>query len=462
MAVSTGSSPKSAMALVALVFSVLAVVAGEFEKDAIVTDGAPPSGASMRMQAAQRSASLQLIAGGSAWLSPVAGVELLCLLGLLTFGIMGVVGRLKWAASSDPHGCAPTCIVTNGKFPRYRDLIGNTPLIDISQMLSEKARSRNIRLLAKAEFLNPGFSMKDRIVCAILDSAEERGLLVRGTSSESHAMKQQTVVAASSGNTGASVAMQCGMRGYRAVILTNSKCSQEKMDAIRAYGADLRVVPEGTCYMEEEFRLAKANPDWFSVNQYDNLDNPLAHYQTTGPEIWAQTAGEVTHFLAAGSTGGTISGTGRFLKEQNPEVKVVLADPVGSVFYEAWKSGDSASAKPTGKFLVEGVGKNNVPGAMNLGLVDDIIRVSDTDAFATCRELAVKEGLCCGGSTGLNVRAAVQLAEGIVEENALVVTILCDLGVKYLSKVYNHQWLKENNVLGATGGTTVDERLSGA
>jgi cysteine synthase len=323
---------------------------------------------------------------------------------------------------------------TNISFPRYRDLIGDTPLVDITSLCNPKAK--NVRVLGKAEFLNPGFSMKDRIVKSMLDGAEARGELVPG--------KDCTVVAASSGNTGASVAMQCAMRGYDAVILTNQKCSQEKCDAIRAYGADLRIVEQGVCYMQEETRLASLNPTWFSLNQYDNPDNPKAHYGSTGPEIWRDTGGRVTHFVAAGSTGGTVSGTGRYLKEQNPAVKVVMSDPVGSIFFNYHKTGQLDAP---GKFLVEGVGKNNIPGAMDFGVVDDMIQVSDKDAFKMCKTLARTEGICCGGSTGLNVCAAIQLANETEQDNAVIVTILCDLGVKYLSKVYNDQWLESNKMM---------------
>ena len=192
-------------------------------------------------------------------------------------------------------------------------------------------------ILGKAEFLNPGLSMKDRIVKHIFDNAEKSGQL----------RPNMTVVAASSGNTGASVAMLSAIRGYKAVIVTNSKCSKEKCDAIRAYGADLMVVGPAVDYMQKEVDLAKENPEWFSVSQYDNLQNPLAHYLGTGAEIFQQTSGKVTHFVAGGTTGGTMSGVGRYLKEHVPNVKIIMADPHGSIFYDYWKT---QKISPSGKF----------------------------------------------------------------------------------------------------------------
>ena len=189
-------------------------------------------------------------------------------------------------------------------------------------------------------------------------------------------------------------------------------------------------------------RLARENPDWFSVDQYNNQSNPEAHYQSTGPEIWTQTGGRVTHFVAAGSTGGTVTGVGKFLKEMNPKVTVVMSDPCGSVFFNYWKTG---VLDAPGKFLVEGVGKNNIPGAMDFSVVDDMIQVPDNLSFEMCRRLAEKEGILAGGSSGLNVAAAVELVNKL-ETESVVVTTMPDLGVKYLSKVYNSKWLADNNV----------------
>jgi len=323
------------------------------------------------------------------------------------------------------------------KIQRYENLIGETPLVDITSLASPKVAG--VKVLAKCEFLNPGFSMKDRIVKNIFDKAEEAGLLHPG----------DTVVAASSGNTGAAVAMLAAMRGYRAVITTSPKCSEEKIATIKAYGAEILVSKAGLSddhpesYMNMARDLAAKNTGWFDVNQYDNLDNPEGHYRTLGPEIWSQTVGRVTHFVAGGSTGGTITGTGKFLKSKNPDVKCVLADPFGSIFYEYFVSQRLVSPQ---KFLVEGVGKGSIPGCMDFSLIDDVVQVKDEDAFLTCHELARKEGLLVGGSAGLNTWAAIHLANQL-EEPGVIVTVLCDLGVKYLSKVFNKNWLEENKIL---------------
>jgi len=323
--------------------------------------------------------------------------------------------------------------------PRYGDLIGSTPLVDLTFLANPKVEG--VRVLGKCEFFNPGFSMKDRIVKNIFDKAEQNGLLSPGG----------TVVAASSGNTGAAVAMMAAMRGYKAVITTSPKCSEEKASSIKAYGAQLIISPPGVSedhpdsYMNMAKRLARENKGWFDVNQYDNLDNPEGHFLTLGPEIWEQTKGTVTHFVAGASTGGTISGTGKFLKSKNPNVKCVLADPVGSIFYEYFQS--KKLTQPV-KFLVEGVGKGSIPGCMDFKKIDDVVRVTDEQSFRMCHEMAKKEGLMVGGSAGLNTWAAVKLANEL-EEPGVIVTVLCDLGIKYLSKVYSENWLKENDINGA-------------
>lgn len=316
------------------------------------------------------------------------------------------------------------------QYPRAFDLVGNTPLIDLTALCPDAAPG--VQVLGKAEFMNPGFSHKDRIIRNILTKAEEEGRLYKG----------MTVVCASSGNTGASCAMLCSMRGYRCVVITSRKCSKEKCDSIKAYGAELLISGPGQDYMQMEADLAEQNPTWFSVNQYDNLDNPEAHFKTTGPEIYKQTCGTVTHFVMAGSTGGTISGVGGYLKRVKPSVNIVLADPVGSVFTNYFRTGEIGVGE---KFLVEGVGKANLPGCLDMSIVDDVIPVADRDAFKMCYKLAECEGVMVGGSAGLNVHAACELAKTL-EGPATVVTILCDLGVKYLSKVYSAEWLRENNI----------------
>lgn len=315
-------------------------------------------------------------------------------------------------------------------YPKALDLIGNTPLCDITNICIPK--NPGTRILGKCEFFNPGYSMKDRIIKNIFEAAEESGELKPG----------MTVVAASSGNTGCSVALMCAIKGYKAIVITNAKCSEEKCASIRAYGAELLIAEKGQDYMQMELDMADKDPNLYSVNQYNNLDNPGAHYQSTGPEIWAQTHGEITNFVAAGSTGGTISGIGGFLKSQNPNVRVTLADPRGSIFANFKATGVVKKGTP---FLVEGVGKENIPGAMNFAVIDDTLTVTDKEAFTMCRTIASNTGLMVGGSSGLNAFAAAKLAEES-EEPITIVTMLCDLGVKYLSKVYNEEYLEENDL----------------
>jgi cysteine synthase len=327
-------------------------------------------------------------------------------------------------------------------YKRYEDLIGSTPIIDLSHLIDQSQChiTDGVKVLAKCEFFNPGFSLKDRIARNILDRAEAAGMLKPG----------MCVVAASSGNTGAATAMLCAMRGYSCIITTCPKCSKEKQDAIKAYGAHLFVTSAGLSedspdhYMNVARRLTARNPALFyDVDQYDTLANPEGHYLTLGPEIWEQSQCEVTHFICAGSTGGTISGVGRFLKERNPKIKVVLADPIGSVFTNYFLSGNVG--KP-GKYLVEGVGKGSIPGAMDFSLVDAVLPVTDADAFQTCSRLCREEGIWPGGSSGLNVFAALRLAE-TVEEPCTIVTVMPDLGVKYLTKIYNDEWLRSNKLM---------------
>lgn len=321
--------------------------------------------------------------------------------------------------------------------PRFRHLAGNTPLVDLTALATPQVG--NVRVLAKCEFMNPGYSIKDRIVYHILDEAEASGALKPG----------MTIVAASSGNTGAATAMAAAMRGYKCIIITSPKCSQEKMDAIRAYGVELLVTASGlkpedpAHYMNIEISLCEENSNYFGVNQYENQLNPLAHYKTLGPEIWKQTEGKVTHFVAAGSTGGTISGTGRYLREASEgRTKIVMADPVGSIFFDYFKTGELN--QPEG-FEVEGVGKENIPGTMDFSQIDDAIRVADKDAFRMCHVMARDEGIMAGGSGGLNVYAAIQVANAVTEPST-VVTVIPDSGIKYLSKIYNEKWLLKQGI----------------
>jgi len=301
----------------------------------------------------------------------------------------------------------------------------------------------------QGEYLNPSGSIKDRIAQHIIAQAESSGQLKPG----------MTVVAATSGNTGAAIAMASALRGYNYIVITNKKTSKEKIDAMKAYGGEVQVSPSGVApdhpdhYQNIENRLVAENPGtYYGVDQYNNPYNTEAYEVTLGPEIWHQTSGEVTHFIAGGSTGGTVSGTGRYLKSQNDKVRVVMADPHGSVFWDHIVNEVPADdVKVSKSWEMEGVGKDSIPGAFDINVIDGIVRGNDEDAFAMCREVAANDGLLLGGSAGLNLHAA-RVLSGEVEDGAVIVTVFPDNGVKYLSKIFNDSWLESKGLQGAAEG----------
>jgi cystathionine beta-synthase/cysteine synthase A len=319
------------------------------------------------------------------------------------------------------------------------EAIGNTPLVELEQMSSNP----NVRILVKLEYFNPGGSIKDRIVRHIIADAEERGLLKPGG----------VIVENTSGNTGAAVAMIAAMKGYKAILVMPDKVSAEKQDALKAYGAEIVMAPTAAPpdspdhYEKVASRIAEETPNSFKLDQYDNPKNPEAHYLTTGPEIWEQTGGELTHFVASGSTGGTISGIGRFLKEKNPSIEIYMPDPIGSVYYEYFKTGVAPNLGGC-TYQVEGIGEDHVTKAMDFSVVDEMWQFGDREAFLTARRLAREEGIMGGGSTGANVWGALKLAS-MLEAPATIVTIAPDSGVKYLSKIYNDEWMKRHDLLDA-------------
>lgn len=319
------------------------------------------------------------------------------------------------------------------KVPLYKQLIGNTAMVDLSSL----SANPQVKILGKCEFANPSGSIKDRIADHILTTAEAEGKLKPGG----------TVVAATSGNTGASVAMISAMKGYHYIVITNEKTSKEKCDAMRSYGGEVIIAPSGVPadhpdhYQNMAVTLCKENADYFDVDQYDNPNNPEAYYRTLGPEIWMQTKGRVSHFVAGGSTGGTISGTGRFLKDMNPKIKVMLPDPVGSVFWDFWANRKAEKDLEAKSYQCEGVGKDSIPGAIDFDVVDDMMQVTDKQSFTMCRSLAQKEGMLVGGSAGLNLHAAVEISK-TAKPGSVIVAILADNGVKYLTKIYNNDWIK--------------------
>jgi cystathionine beta-synthase len=319
-------------------------------------------------------------------------------------------------------------------------LIGWTPLIRLNRV------TRGIRtpVYAKAEFFNPGGSIKDRIGMPIIERAEREGRLKPGG----------TIVEGTSGNTGVGLAIAAVLKGYRCIFTMPDKMSQEKVRLLKAFGAEVIVTPTAVPpdhpdnYVMMAKRIAKETPNAILADQFYNDANPQAHYDTTGPEIWDQTEGRVTHFVYAAGTGGTITGVGRYLKEKNPKIQVIAGDPVGSILAEMWRT--KGEGKPEGvPYKVEGIGQDKIPGTLDMGLVDDFMTVSDKESFAMARRLTREEGLFVGGSSGLVVHVALHVARRIDDPNAMVVVPLPDTGERYLSKVYNDEWMRENQLLDA-------------
>jgi cystathionine beta-synthase len=314
------------------------------------------------------------------------------------------------------------------------DLVGNTPLVRLDRI----GRDLSCQLLAKLEYLNPGGSVKDRPAIAMIDAAESAGLLVAGG----------TIVEPTSGNTGVGLAMIAALRGYHCVCTMPDKIAEEKIALLRAYGAEVVICPTSVppehpdSYYSVANRLTRDTPGAFQPNQYANPNNPRAHELTTGPEIWAQTAGRITHLVASIGTGGTISGLGRYLKAMNPAIEVIGADPEGSVY-------SGGSGRP---YLVEGIGEDFWPAAYDREIANRVIMVSDRQSFLTARRITREEGLLAGGSCGTAVAAALEVGRGLGPE-AVVVVILPDSGRGYLSKVYNDAWMADHGFIRSEGDT---------
>ncbi|MCB1113200.1 MAG: cysteine synthase family protein [Chlamydiia bacterium] len=324
-----------------------------------------------------------------------------------------------------------------GKLPTVIKTIGNTPLVRLKRMNPFSL----VTILLKLEFFNPSGSIKDRIVAHIVDDAQMKGLIKPGG----------VLIEATSGNTGAAAAMIAAIRGYKAVLTLPDKVSKEKQDALRAFGAELIICPTSAPpdspehYVNKAKAIKEKTPGSFRIDQYDNLKNPEAHYLTTGPEIWEQSRGEVDYLIASASTGGTISGTGRYLKEKNPNLKLIMPDPVGSIYAEYFKTGRIPKEGHC-NYLVEGVGEDHLAKALDFSIIDEVIPFTDKEAFDTCRRLAKEEGILAGGSSGGNLKIALDIAKKLTRPKTLVV-IIPDGGLKYLSKIYNDEWMKEKGLL---------------
>jgi cystathionine beta-synthase len=260
------------------------------------------------------------------------------------------------------------------------------------------------------------------------------------------------VVEGTSGNTGIGLAIAAALKGYRCIFTMPDKMSQEKVRLLKAFGAEVIITPTAVPpdhpdnYVMMAKRIAHDTPNAILANQFYNEANPDAHYATTGPELWEQTEGRITHFVASAGTGGTITGVGRYLKERNPDIKIIAGDPVGSILADLWRSGGKSTVEGV-PYKVEGIGQDKLPGTLDLSVIDDYRSVSDREAFAMARRLTREEGLFVGGSTGLIVHVALHVAREVNDPNALVVAFLCDTGERYLSKLYNDEWMRENQLM---------------
>jgi len=323
--------------------------------------------------------------------------------------------------------------------------IGWTPLIRLGRI----GAGLRTPIYGKAEYANPGGSVKDRIGLAIIEDAERRGELRPGG----------TVVEGTSGNTGVGLAIAACIKGYRCVFTMPDKMSQEKVRLLKAYGAEVVITPTAVPpdhpdnYVMKAKQIVQDTPGAILANQFYNQINPEAHYQTTGPEIWEQTEGRVTHFAAGAGTGGTVSGAGKYLKEKNPSIRVIAGDPVGSLYTHYHRTRTMGEGHP---YKVEGIGGDKIPTTVWFDWIDEFRQVSDKTSFAMARRMAREEGILLGGSAGLNVQLATDLARELDDPQALIVTILCDTGERYLSKQFNDAWMQENQLLDTPRSTVQD------
>jgi cystathionine beta-synthase len=315
------------------------------------------------------------------------------------------------------------------------ELIGNTSLVKMNKI----NKGLKPQIFAKLESLNPGGSVKDRIGIAMLEAAEKAGQISPGG----------TVIEATSGNTGIGLALACAVKGYKSIFVVTDKVSSEKINYLKALGGEVIVVSNAVepdspeYYVTVAKRISGETPNSFFPYQYSNPANPEIHYKTTGPEIWRDTDGKITHFISSIGTGGTISGASRFLKEKNPNIQVIGADPLGSIFKTYKETGKIIKGTP---YLVEGIGQDCLPENVHFRYIDKIFNISDRESFAAARRLTKEEGIFCGGSTGTIVHVALEVSKELSEKD-VVVFIVCDTGERYLSKAHNIEWLRNNRML---------------
>ena len=328
------------------------------------------------------------------------------------------------------------------------ELIGWTPMVRLTSVTDGSPTP----VYAKCEFFGPGGSIKDRIGLAMIEAAEADGTLKPGG----------TVVEATGGNTGLALAMAASLKGYRCICTMPDKMSSEKVKLLRAFGAEVVITPTAVPpdhpdhYLVKARSIAAETPGAVIANQFYNQANPNAHYATTGHEIWEQSEGRVTHFVASAGTGGTITGVGRYLKEKNPDVTIVGVDPEGSMIAPLFNTGEHIEGHP---YKVEGIGNDKIPGTLDLDVVDEYLSFGDGPAFRMARRVSREEGLFAGGSAGLLVHAAIDVAKRINDPDTFVVTLVCDWGERYLSKTYDDDWMRENGFLERPKRNTVLESL---
>lgn len=331
------------------------------------------------------------------------------------------------------------------------EAVGKTPVVRINKLAQHVAPAE---VYCKLEYLNPGGSVKDRPAVRIIDDAEQDGRLKPGG----------TIVEATSGNTGMGLAMVSAVRGYKTIFVMPDKMSEEKIAALRAFGSKVVVCPTNVepedprSYYSVARRLAEETPNAMLANQYHNPSNPAAHYASTGPEIWEQTGGEIDVFVTSMGTGGTISGTAKYLKEKKPSIRIIGVDPIGSVYYDFWRTGKMPTAST---YRVEGFGEDFIPSTIDLSVVDEVIRVTDKECFQWTRRVVREEGLYTGGSAGGTVCAAVKYAER-TRKKENILCILPDSAVRYLSKIFNDNWMREGGFLEPddVAGDTVGDLVS--